>query len=130
MLSGSATANVVATGSFTIPMMRKSGVDEVTAGAVEAVASTGGQIMPPVMGAAAFIMAYLIGMRYWDVVMAAWIPAFLYYLGVYFMIDFYAAKRGLLGSPREALPTLKYALSKGYTFIIPIAILIVLLSRG
>lgn len=130
MLSGSATANVVATGSFTIPFMRKTGFDGITAGAVEATASTGGQIMPPVMGAAAFIMAQLIGVRYWDVVTSAWIPAFMYYLTIYFMIDFYAALKGLTGFPKEKLPNLRDAFKRGYTFIIPIILLIMLLAFG
>lgn len=130
MLSGSATANVVATGTFTIPLMKKTGFEPKTAGAVESVASTGGQLTPPVMGAAAFIMAQLLGIRYWDVVVAAWIPAFLYYFTVYLMIDFYSIKRGLLGMPRGSLPPLKRSLMNSYSFIIPITLLVILLSRG
>ena len=130
MLSGSATANVVATGTFTIPLMKKTGFEPKTAGAIEAVASTGGQLMPPIMGAAAFIMAQLLGIHYWDVVIAAWIPAFLYYLTVYLMIDFYSIRMKLFGMPRDLLPSLKKSLVRSYSFIIPIALLILLLSRG
>jgi TRAP transporter 4TM/12TM fusion protein len=104
MLSGSAVANVVTTGSFTIPLMKDTGYKPSSAGAIEAVASTGGQIMPPVMGAAAFIMADTLGVAYWDIVKIAFIPAVLFYLALFFMVDFEAAKTKLKGLDSAALP--------------------------
>lgn len=97
-ISGSAVANVVITGQFTIPLMKKSGNTPVFAGSVEAVASTGGQIMPPVMGAAAFILAQIVGVSYWEVAIAAAIPACMYYVALFFAIDFEAVKRGAQGT--------------------------------
>ena len=87
-ISGSAAANVYATGTFTIPMMKKIGYKPAVAGAVEAIASTGGQIMPPVMGAAAFIMAEILGVPYIDICKAALVPAVFYYLNIFFLLDF------------------------------------------
>jgi len=128
MISGSAVANVVTTGTFTIPMMRKTGYTAETAGAVEAVASTGGQIMPPVMGAAAFIMADYLGVPYWGIVVAAFFPAILYYVVLFFMVDLEAGKRKLLGSPRSELPSPKETLRDGGHLLIPIFVLIFLLG--
>ncbi|MFP3042839.1 TRAP transporter permease [Treponema primitia] len=128
MVSGSAVANVVTTGTFTIPLMKKSGYDPASAGAVEAVASTGGQIMPPVMGAAAFIMADTLGIPYWNVVKAAFVPAFLYYVALFFMVDFQAAKSKLLGIPRDQLPDIrKLFLTNGY-LLLPIVSLVYFLG--
>ena len=128
MISGSAVANVVTTGTFTIPMMRKTGYTAETAGAVEAVASTGGQIMPPIMGAAAFIMADYLGVPYWSVVKAAIFPAFLYYLTLYMMVDLEAGKRKLHGQPKELLPKVKDTLKESGHLLIPIFVLVYLLG--
>jgi TRAP transporter 4TM/12TM fusion protein len=115
-VSGSSAANVVGTGSFTIPMMKKMGYKPHFAAAVEAVASTGGQIMPPVMGAGAFLMAEILGVPYVKVLLAALLPACMYYIAVYFMVDFEAAKTGLVGLPRSELPDKRKTLKKLYMF--------------
>lgn len=126
-VSGSAVANVMVDGWLTIPMMKKVGFKPHIAGAIEAVASTGGQIMPPVMGAAAFIMAEIIGVPYYKVALAAAIPAILYYVSLYFVIDLESAKWGLLGLKRSELPRLKEVLySQGHLFI-PLIVLILML---
>jgi TRAP transporter 4TM/12TM fusion protein len=122
-VSGSSAANVVGTGSFTIPMMKSTGYKPHFAGAVEAVASTGGQIMPPVMGAGAFLMAEILGIPYVKVLTAAILPAVMYYVAVYFMVDFEAAKTGLVGLKREQLPDLKQTLKRIYMFF-PLATLV------
>jgi TRAP transporter 4TM/12TM fusion protein len=128
MLSGSAVANVVTTGSFTIPLMKDTGYKPSSAGAIEAVASTGGQIMPPVMGAAAFIMADTLGVAYWDIVKVAFIPAFLFYLALFFMVDFEAAKTRLRGIASATLPDAKkMLLSSGY-LLLPILCLVYFLG--
>lgn len=106
-VSGSSVANVAGTGSFTIPMMKRLGYRPEFAGAVEAAASTGGQLMPPVMGAAAFLMAEFVGVPYMTVVKAAVIPALLYYTGVWLGVHYEAKKCGLKGIPREELPKFK-----------------------
>ena len=105
-ISGSACANVIGTGTFTIPLMKHIGYDGEFAGAVEATASTGGQIMPPIMGAAAFLVAEILGVRYWDVVKAAIIPAVLFYLALLVAVDLYALSHGLVGMKRSELPSL------------------------
>ena len=113
-VSGSSVGNVAGTGSFTIPMMKKLGYRPAFAGAVEAAASTGGQLMPPVMGAAAFLMAEFVGVPYFDVVKAAVIPAMLYYIGVWLGVHYEAKKFGLKGTPRDQLPKFKdFVLGKG-----------------
>jgi len=122
-VSGSSAANVVGTGSFTIPMMKSMGYKPHFAGAVEAVASTGGQIMPPVMGAGAFLMAEILGVPYVKVLVAAILPAAMYYLAVYFMVDFEAAKTGLVGLPKEQLPSKKETLKRIYMFA-PLGVLV------
>ncbi|MDR1315520.1 MAG: TRAP transporter permease [Spirochaetales bacterium] len=128
MLSGSAVANVVTTGSFTIPLMKDTGYKPASAGAIEAVASTGGQIMPPVMGAAAFIMADTLGVAYWEIVKVSFIPAFLFYLALYFMVDFEAAKTRLKGIAAAAAPNAKKVLlSSGYV-LLPILCLVYFLG--
>jgi TRAP transporter 4TM/12TM fusion protein len=126
-VSGSAVANVVGTGTFTIPLMKRVGYRPEFAGAVEATASTGGQIMPPVMGAAAFIMAQVLGVPYSDVMIAALLPAILYYMSIFFAVDLEAARTGLKGLPRAQLPKFTtLLLERGY-LLFPIAILIFLL---
>jgi len=126
-ISGSAVANVAATGMVTIPLMKKSGYSPTYAGAIEATASTGGQIMPPIMGAAAFIIAEFLGISYPMVVIAAIVPALLYYLGAYLQIDLRAASSGLKGMSPEEIPSLKKTLRQGWVFIIPLAVLIIAL---
>ncbi|MBM4338475.1 MAG: TRAP transporter permease [Deltaproteobacteria bacterium] len=123
-ISGSAVANVIGTGTFTIPMMKSIGYKGHFAAAVECVSSTGGQIMPPVMGAGAFILAELVGISYLDVCKAAAIPAVLYFLSIYIMIDLEAAKTGLKGLAWAELPKLGPLLKKDFLFILPIFALI------
>jgi TRAP transporter 4TM/12TM fusion protein len=123
-ISGSAVANVVITGQFTIPLMKKSGLNPAFAGAVEAVASTGGQIMPPVMGAAAFILAQIVGVSYWEVAIAAAIPACLYYVALFFAIDFEAVKKGLRGLTKAELPDVKTGLKLRVHLLVPLIIMI------
>ena len=129
-VSGSSVGNVAGTGSFTIPMMKKLGYRPAFAGAVEAAASTGGQLMPPVMGAAAFLMAEFVGVPYFDVVKAAVIPAMLYYIGVWLGVHYEAKKFGLKGTPRDQLPKFKdLFLEKGH-LAIPLIVIIYLLVSG
>lgn len=129
-VSGSSVANVAGTGAFTIPMMKKLGYRPAFAGAVEAAASTGGQLMPPVMGAAAFLMAEFVGVPYIEVVKAAVIPALLYYIGVWIGVHYEAKKFGLKGTPRDQLPKFgKLFMEKGH-LILPLAIIVYLLVSG
>jgi len=123
-ISGSSVANVVATGTFTIPMMKKLGFSPSIAGAVEASASTGGQIMPPVMAAAAFIMAEILQIPYLNVIKAALLPALAYYMCVYVSIDSYSKKMGLKGIPKNERPTIKEAMREGGHLVLIIFILI------
>ncbi|MCC6949657.1 MAG: TRAP transporter fused permease subunit [Bradyrhizobiaceae bacterium] len=116
-LSGSIFANVVSTGAVTIPMMRRAGFPNHYAGALEACASTGGMLMPPVMGAVAFIMADFTNTEYGVIVVAAAIPSILYYFGLYCHVDAYSAKAGLAGLPRSELPTVKEAIRDGWPFL-------------
>ena len=113
-ISGSPTANVIGTGTFTIPMMKKNGFEPEFPAAVEATASTGGAIMPPIMGSTAFIMAEMLGIPYTAVAKAALIPAILYFLAVLFGVDIYAAKHGLKGIPRSQLPKVRSMLKQIY----------------
>ena len=113
-ISGSPTANVIGTGTFTIPMMKKNGFEPEFAAAVEATASTGGAIMPPIMGSTAVIMAEMLGIPYTAVAKAALIPAILYFLAVLFGVDIYAAKHGLKGIPRSQLPKVRSMLKQIY----------------
>lgn len=129
MINGTSAGNVVSTGSLTIPLMKKVGYSKKTAGAVEAAASTGGQIMPPIMGAGAFIMAEITGIPYTEIAIAAVIPAILYFASVYFMVDLEAAKTGMRGMRKEELPQLKALLRQVYLFV-PILILVVALFVG
>jgi TRAP transporter 4TM/12TM fusion protein len=125
--SGSSVANVVVDGVFNIPLMKASGFRPAVAGAVEAMNSTGGQIVPPVMGAGAFLMAEILGVPYPQVALAAVIPALLYFTSAYWMIDFYAASTGLKGLTREELPVFRRIMAeKGY-LLVPILILLVCL---
>lgn len=129
-ISGSSVANTVTTGAFTIPLMKSVGYKPHYAGAVEATASTGGQIMPPVMGAAAFIMADFTGFQYINIVRAAVIPAVLYYIAVGTMVHLEACKLGLKGMPRESLPKLSNILKKqGYLTLPLIAIIFMLVKQ-
>ena len=129
-ISGSPVANVVTTGTFTIPLMKKAGYDADEACAVEAVASTGGQIMPPVMGAAAFLVAEYIGIKYGELCVSAFVPAIFYYIALFFIIDGLSVKKGLVGLPKDQLPPLKQALVSGAHLFIPIIALIVCLILG
>ena len=109
MVSGSSVGNTVTTGAVTIPLMKKTGYPPEFAGAVEAAASTGGQIMPPIMGAAAFLMAEMVGVPYSEIVIRAILPAFLYFAGIFLMVHFKAKKMGLHGLPKDSLPKAKDA---------------------
>jgi len=129
MISGVATANVYVTGSFTIPLMKKIGYRKEFAGAVEAAASTGGQYMPPVMGAGAFIMAAMLGIPYLSVIKAALAAAVLYFIAVGLMVHWEALKTGLIGIPKEQIPKIRTILPQSY-MIIPVVILIYYLVRG
>jgi TRAP transporter 4TM/12TM fusion protein len=129
MINGTSAGNVVATGSLTIPLMKKVGYDKKTAGAIEAAASTGGQIMPPIMGAGAFIMAEITGIPYSDIAIAAIIPAVLYFVSIYFMVDLEAAKRSMRGMREDELPKIAEMLKRVFLFL-PIVILIVALFMG
>jgi TRAP transporter 4TM/12TM fusion protein len=129
-VSGSAVGNVAVTGTFTIPLMKRSGYQSYYAAAVEAAASAGGQIMPPVMGAAAFIMSEFIGVPYIKIVQHALIPSFLYYFGVFMMVDLEAAKIGMKGEHKFNLKSLlKFFRSDGYLFF-PLIVLVALLIMG
>lgn len=129
-VSGSSVANTVGSGSFTIPMMKKLGYRKEFAAAVEATASTGGQIMPPVMGAAAFLMAESVGVSYLEVVKAALIPAILYFVGIYIIIEFEARKYGLVGMDRKDMPAfIPLVRSRGY-LILPLLVILVFLGMG
>lgn len=129
-ISGSAVANVVSTGSFTIPLMKKIGYRPVFAGAIEAVASTGGQFMPPVMGAAAFIIADMLGITYLQVCKAALIPAVLYFVALLYMVHLEALRRGLRGLSRSELPALIPTIKEGGHLLLPAVLLVTLLVYG
>lgn len=122
-ISGSAAANVYATGTFTIPLMKRTGYTAAFAGAVEAAASTGGQLMPPIMGAAAFLMADILGIPYLKVCVAAFIPSVIYFFSILMMVDFEAAKLGLKGIAEEELPDVRKTLRRVY-LLLPIAVLL------
>ncbi len=126
-ISGSAIANVIGTGTFTIPMMKKCGFEDEYAAAVEASASTGGQIMPPVMGATAFLIAEYLGIPYFDLVKAALIPAVLFYVAILMTVDLYARKHHISGVPEDELPTWK-ELGKTVYLILPLVYLIISMS--
>ena len=129
MVSGSSVGNTVTTGSVTIPMMKKTGYRGEFAGAVEAAASTGGQIMPPIMGAAAFLMAEYVGVPYSNIIVRAILPAILYFTGIFIAIHLEAKKLGLRGIEREKLPVLRRLLRRIY-LLLPLVILVYLVSSG
>ena len=127
MISGSSIANVVTTGTFTIPIMKKTGFPAVKAGAIEVAASVNGQIMPPIMGAAAFIIAEMLGITYFEVIKHAFIPAVIVYLSLFWISDLEASKLGLKGMNKQDIPELGKTFRSGIHFLIPIALLIYLL---
>ena len=127
MINGAAVAVVVTTGSFTIPLMKKSGYDDEFSGAVVATGSVGGQLMPPVMGAAAFIMADTLGMKYNELLISAIIPAVIYYMGILFQIQFRAEKLGMRGTPKEQLPRLSQVMKEYGHLALPILFLVYML---
>jgi TRAP transporter 4TM/12TM fusion protein len=129
-ISGSAIANVVTSGAFTIPLMKKLGYKPEEAGGVEAAASTGGQIMPPIMGAGAFLMAEYTGLPYAEIVRLSVLPALLYFATVFLFVDIIAAKRGMRGLSRAQLPRVGEVMRDGWYFLVPLGILIVYLLRG
>lgn len=129
-VSGSSVANTVTTGSFTIPLMKSVGYPSHFAGAVEAASSTGGQIMPPVMGAAAFVMAQFLGISYWTIVVAAAIPALLYFFSIFAMVHFRAGREGIKGIPKSELPQVSKVLKAGWHLLLPVVTLIVFLALG
>lgn len=129
-VSGSAVGNVVATGSFTIPMMKKVGYRPHVAGAIEAAASTGGQLMPPIMGAGAFLMAEFTNTSYLTIIKVALVPAIMYYVTVLCFVHIEAQKQGLQGQPKENLPRALNVVRNGLHFIIPVAILIYVLVNN
>ncbi|TGB02458.1 TRAP transporter permease [Halobacillus salinus] len=128
-ISGSSVANVVTSGSFTIPMMKRLGYRREFAGGVEAAASTGGQLMPPIMGAAAFLMIEFIGIDYWTIAKAATIPAILYFTGIWIMTHFEAKRTGLSGLPDEDIPDKKEVFKKLY-LLLPILAIVLFLATG
>ena len=127
LISGSSIANVVTTGTFTIPVMKRIGMPAVKAGAIEVAASVNGQIMPPIMGAAAFIIAEFVGITYFDVIVAAFIPAIICYIALLYISHLEAMKLGLRGLPREEIPPFLQTFLSGTHFLVPIFILIYLL---
>lgn len=129
-ISGSGVANVVTTGQFTIPLMKRFGYRPAFAGGVEATASMGGQIMPPVMGAVAFIMAETLGIPYLEVVRAALVPAILYFASAFWMVHLEAGRLNLRGMARADLPSARAALREGWYLILPLAVLVWLLFSG
>ena len=129
-ISGSGVANVVTTGQFTIPLMKKFGYRSAFAGGVEATSSMGGQIMPPVMGAVAFIMAETLGVEYFEIVKAAIIPALLYYFSAFWMVHLEASKRNLIGLPKNELPSAIKAIKEKWFLVLPLVVLIYLLFAG
>lgn len=129
-ISGSSVANVVATGTFTIPMMKKIGFRPTVAGAIEAIASTGGQFMPPIMGAGVFILATLIEVSYLKIALMNVIPAMIYFVFVILMVDLEALRSGLKGMPPEEIPKISIVLKQGWHFFLPLIIVLGLLFNG
>lgn len=129
MINGTSAGNVVSTGSLTIPLMKRVGYRSQSAGAIEAAASTGGQIMPPIMGAGAFIMAEITGIPYTELVIAALIPAVLYFVSIYFMVDFEARRLGMRGMTNEEVPKFRNLAKQAFLFL-PIIILVGSLFLG
>ncbi len=129
-VSGSSVANAVTTGAFTIPLMKEAGYSATFSGAVVAASSTGGQVMPPVMGAAAFIMAQFLGISYWDIVVAAAIPATLYFISIIAMVHFRAGRRSIKSLSADAAPKVGKVLKEGWHLLLPIITLVVFLALG
>jgi len=129
-VSGSSVANVATTGAFTIPLMKKTGFTSEEAGAIEVAASTGGQMLPPIMGAGAFIMAEFTGTPYINIIAIAFMPALIYYGMVFTSVHIMARKKGLKGLPASMRPNLWETLKKGYHLILPVVVLVYLLVRG
>lgn len=127
-ISGSVAANVATTGQITIPMMIKNGYSRNLAGAVEAVASTGGMFTPPIMGATAFLIADFLNLSYWTVCAAAFLPALLYYGTLLFQVDIEAIKAGSFGLPKDQLPRTREVLRKGWFYLVPFIVLVVLMG--
>lgn len=130
MVSGSSVANTVTTGSVTIPLMKKTGYKPEFAAAVEASASTGGQIMPPIMGAAAFLMAEMVGVKYGDIALRAILPAFLYFLGIFIVVHLEAKKLGLKGLSRAELPNFWKLIVKSGYLLLPLVVLVWMVMAG
>ncbi len=128
-VSGSTVANVYATGSFTIPLMKRSGFIPRQAAAIEAVAGTGGQIMPPIMGAGAFIMSEITGISYFDIIKAAAIPAVLYYVGLFFVVHFISLRQGMTSIPASERPPFRSMLRNSYYFL-PFLLIVLFLGYG
>jgi TRAP transporter 4TM/12TM fusion protein len=129
-ISGSSVANVVASGAFTIPMMKRIGFKPHHAGAIEAIASTGGQVMPPIMGAGVFILATLTQTDYLGIALMNVIPAVLFFIFVLLMVDLEALRTGLKGLPREEIPRVGDVLRRGWVFFIPLIVVVTLLFNG
>ncbi|MCR9069582.1 MAG: TRAP transporter fused permease subunit [Rhodobacteraceae bacterium] len=129
-ISGSAIANVVTTGAFTIPLMKKLGYRPAQAGGIEAAASTGGQIMPPLMGAGAFLMSEFTQVPYVDIVLVSIFPAILYFGAVYLLVHIAAVKQGMTGLASEELPSVRQVLADGWHFLLPLVALVALLVAG
>jgi TRAP transporter 4TM/12TM fusion protein len=129
-ISGSAVANTVTTGTFTIPLMKRIGFESHVAGAVEATASSGGALMPPVMGAAAFIMSEYLRIPYISICKAALLPAVLYYLSIFSIVHFYSLKMGIRGLSKEEIPNIKDIFRKKWIFFVPLSVLILTLALG
>jgi len=127
MMSGSIVSNVLTAGTMTIPVMKRTGFRASYAGAIEACASTGAVLAPPVMGATAFVIAQFLSVSYAEVALAAVIPALLYYFGLFMQVDAYAARHGLAGLPRESLPSLARTLREGWYYVFVIALLVYML---
>ncbi len=129
-VSGSATANVVTTGSFTIPLMKRIGFRPETAGSIEVAASVGGQLLPPIMGAGAFIMAEWTGISYFKIISVAALPALAYYLSVFAYVHLLSLKRGIEPVPREQIPEIWPVLKRGFHFLLPPIVLVIVLVKG
>jgi len=129
-ISGSSVSNVVATGSFTIPLMKSTGYSAINAGAIESVASTGGNFMPPVMGVVAFLIAQFMGIPYLDVIRHGLIPAVLFFVSIFMMVHFEGKKEGLKGLPVNELPSLRDALLKGGHLLLSLVALVMFLIKG
>ena len=130
MISGSSVANVATTGTITIPMMKKTGYSPVDAAAIEAVASNGGQFTPPIMGATAFLISFFLAIPYANLAVYAGVPAFLYFVSLYFVVHFIAKRSGLRGESKEVLPSFWVVIAEGWPMIIPLLIFLYFLFRG